>query len=300
VRQQRLQRALPALLALVMLKLRFGLAGFVFAAVIVRDRVRRLGSVRPERILLIVAIVALPLVAIWAVSGHLLNVHSWHELLPFPLSFYVRGAFGLLLDGAAGLLFQAPFYMAGVFALTRWRSMPATVRLGAIAALPYVVSLIPRAEWHGGWSPPLRYIVVFMPLLLLAAAALVEQGAKIGSWLALAAVWTIGVTIHGLVYPWRLFHITNGENPAGEWLSELYRADFSRLFPSYIRPNHAAVVAAVALVVAFIVLRWVRVPPMLVAPAVALALGLGIAWARTPSGLTEFVMELITVSISIQ
>lgn len=288
VRRRELRRALPALFALVMLKLRFGLSGIILAGAIVRDRIRRTGSVTLPRVALIGGIVLVPLVVVWAITGNLLNVHSWRELLPLPLPNYLRGAFGLLLDGAAGLLFQAPFYLVGVFALTRWHSMPATARLGAIAALPYVVSLIPRSEWHGGWSPPLRYIVVFMPLLLLAAAALIERGAKAGAWLAIAAVWTIGITIHGLVYPWRLFHIANGENPAGEWLSELYRADFSRLFPSFIRLNFAAVVAAIVLVVVFVVLRWVRVPAMLVAPAFALALAFGYAYAQTPADVVEF------------
>ena len=56
-----------------------------------------------------------------------------------------------------------------------------------------------------------------------------------------------GLTIHGLMFPWKLFHIENGENTVGEWLSETYHSDFSRLFPSYIRFNYAGIVGAIAI-----------------------------------------------------
>jgi hypothetical protein len=52
-------------------------------------------------------------------------VHQWSELIPGSPPAMLRGLFGLLLDGAAGILFQAPIFVFGVIALTRWRSMPA-------------------------------------------------------------------------------------------------------------------------------------------------------------------------------
>src|SRR6185436_8345982 len=126
-----------------------------------------------------------------------------------------------------------PFYLIGLFALTRWRSMPRGFRNGMLASLLYIVYLLPRMEWFGGWAPPLHYLVFVMPVLALGAAAVwdrVSPGA-----IALIAAWTAGLVIHGLAYPWRLCHIANGENPIGEWLSTLYHVDFSRLFPSFIR-----------------------------------------------------------------
>lgn len=319
VRQQRLKRALPALFALVMLKLRFVLIGIVLAGAIFRDRARQLKTLVRSRYTNIAIIIAVPLLVVWIFSGHLLNVHSWRELMPYPLHYYATGAFGLLLDGAAGVLFHAPFYLLGIFALTHWRSMPPAFRLGTIAALPYVVSLLPRSEWHGGWSPPVRYIVVFMPLLFLGAAALLgatasrplvrslpaagdegrrDGGAAAGvtpsfqsgsaAFLSLAALWTIGLAIHGLAYPWRLFHIENGENPVGEWLSTLHHSDFSRLFPSFIRLNHAAIVASVALLLAFVLFRFVRVPATIIIPAAGLLLAIGYARGQTAAPIVEF------------
>ena len=299
VRQQRLKRALPALFALVMLKLRFGLIGVVLAGAIVKDRVQRMKAIVSKRTTQIALLIAVPLVVVFLISGHLLNVHSWRELLPYPARYYATGAFGLLLDGAAGVVFQAPFYLLGFFALTWWKSMPSAFRLGAIASLPYVASLLPRSEWHGGWSPPLRYIVVFMPLLFLGAATLIgapaaddrrDAGARpaVRGFIALSAFWTIGLTIHGLTYPWRLFHIENGENPAGEWLSEMYHSDFSRIFPSFIRPNHAAEIAPLVLVLAILTFRFIRVNAQIAVPAVALVLALAFAAGLEPAPVVEF------------
>jgi hypothetical protein len=243
VRQRRAQRWIPALLALVMLKLRFVLIGVMLVPFVVRER---------KRALIALSILALPMLVIWIASGSATSVHSWRELMPVAPMPYLHGLFGLILDGAAGIAFQAPLYLLGIFALARWRSMPEGFRLGAIASMLYLVTLLPRAEWHGGWSPPLRYIVVFIPLLALGAAALYEQSQAARAWLAPIAIWTIGLTVHGIAEPWRLFHIASGENAVGEWLSAMYQSDFSRLFPSFIRPNFAAVVGAVGFVVVFV------------------------------------------------
>jgi hypothetical protein len=74
--------------------------------------------------------------------------------------------------------------------------------------------------------------------------------------LGIIALYTIGLVIHGVSWPWRLFHIANGENVAGETLSRLHGTDFSRLFPSFIRLNHAAIMASVLLVIAIILYAW--------------------------------------------
>jgi len=276
VRQQRGQRWIPALFALVMLKLRFVLIGVMLVPFAVRGRNRLAAGCA-------LAILVLPLVVVWRISGSATNVHSWHELVPVAPLPYVKGLFGLILDGAAGIAFQAPLYLLGIFALARWKSMPEGFRLGAIASLIYVVTLLPRAEWHGGWSPPLRYIVVFIPLLALGAAALYEQSRAARAWIGPIAIWTFGLTVFGIAQPWSLFHIANGENAIGESLSTLFHTDFSRLFPSYIRPNFAAIVAAVVLVIVFFLPR-IRHAEIIAAVALALFFHFG----RLPGNRIEF------------
>jgi hypothetical protein len=107
---------------------------------------------------------------------------------------------------------------------------------------------------------------------------------------ALAALWTTGLTIHGLVFPWRLFHIENGENPAGEWLSSHYASDFSRLFPSFIRTNEAAIVASIALLLALALFATRRelFPQAFFPPLVALLLTAAFVAGRSPGRRIEF------------
>ncbi len=286
VRDRRPQRWIPALIGLSLLKLRFVLIAVVLVIVVLWRHRTRLSR---RRVVIALGIVALPLLVGFAITGSMLSGHSVSELLPSPPAQYAKGLFGLLLDGWGGILFQAPVYLLGVFALARWRSMPDAFRLGSLAAVPYLLSLLPRSEWHGGWSPPLRYVVVFMPLLLLGAAAL-WQKVRCGGYVAVTALWSIGLTIHGLAFPWRLFHIESGENPVGEWLSTLYRSDFSRLFPSFIRLNHAAIVASVGFVVVFVVfaLRRLSFPQAFYPPLAALVLAAAFATGRSPGGRIEF------------
>jgi hypothetical protein len=253
VRARRVGRWVPAMAGMVLLKLRFALVVVPLALRAVRTRRQ--------------AVVAAALVVVAVVAG----AHRLWELVPreSPRA-YVVGLFGLALDGAAGIAFQAPLYLFGLIALARWRAMPEGFRLGMACAALYVLVLVPRPEWHGGWSPPLRYVVFLMPFLALGAAALYERIAP--APLAIITLWTMALTIHGAAMPWRLFHIANGENEAGEWLSSRFHADFSRLFPSFIRPNFAALVAAVVLVITLVIFRsgrWLR--PAIVTVAIAAA-----------------------------
>jgi hypothetical protein len=237
VRQRRPPRWIAATLALVLLKIRFGLLAIVLLARVLRTR---------KQAAIAAALVAIPLILAFLISGHAMNTHRLQELLPSGPIFYWLGLFGLVLDGAAGLLFQAPLYVLAILALPRWRTMPDGFRLGMSASLLYVLYLIPRSEWHGGWSPSLRYIVVLMPILALGAAVMWE---RIGSVRAVITAWTMMLVIHGATFPWRLFHLATGENFIGETLSTRWHSDFSRLMPSFIRPNVAATVGSVGLVV---------------------------------------------------
>ncbi|HEV7485703.1 MAG TPA: hypothetical protein VGQ65_08470 [Thermoanaerobaculia bacterium] len=241
IRQRRPPRWIAAIFALVLLKIRFGLLAVMLLIRVLRTK---------RQLAIAAAVVAVPLVIAWLISGNAMNTHSIRELLPSGAIFYWLGLFGLILDGAAGIVFQAPLYALAILALPRWRSMPDGFRLGMSASLLYLLYLIPRSEWHGGWSPPLRYIVVLMPILALGAATIWE---RIGAGTrAVIAMWTVMLIIHGAAFPWRLFHLATGENFIGESLSTIWRSDFSRLMPSFIRPNLAAIVGSVLLVIALV------------------------------------------------
>jgi hypothetical protein len=251
------------LLFLSLIKLRFVLVAIpLVAKAVARSR---------RHAVIAAAIVIVPLFVLWMITGSATNVHTIRDLVAPSAGGPLHGAFGLVLDGAAGIAFQAPFYLLAVFALARWRELTGAARLGLIAALPYLLLLVPRSEWHGGWSPPLRYIVFLMPVLALCVARTMSSRALardlggrereipvVPAVLWIIALYTIGLVMHGVLWPWRLFHIANGENVAGETLSRLHGTDFSRLFPSFIRLNHAAIVASVVLVIAIILFAWWR------------------------------------------
>ena len=280
VRQRRPQRWIPALFGMTLLKLRFILVAIPLLLRTVRGR---------RQVLVATLAVGIPLLVVWLISGSATNVHSWRELLPVEPHLYAIGLFGLIVDGAAGILFQAPFYLIGILALVRWRETPAAFRLGAFSSLLYILYLIPRSEWHGGWSPPLRYIVVFVPIFALGAASMWRS--INGGVIALIAIWTAGVVVHGVAFPYRLFHIANGENAAGEALSRIYHSDFSRLFPSLIRPNEAATLAGalfVVLLIAFAFIDRVRVPSLLVISLAAAALAAMFVAGQQPGAVVQF------------
>lgn len=268
MRNDRAKRWVPALLALVLLKLRFVLIG---AACVLLTRKKRL-----------IVLLAVPLAIAFLVTGSATNVHTWREIIPS--LGHATGFFGLLVDGMSGVAFQAPFYLIGLFALTRWKSMPQGFRTGILASLIYLFYLLPRPEWFGGWAPPLRYVVFLMPVLALGAAAVWERVSR--GAVAVIAVWTAGLVIHGLAYPWRLFHESTGENALGEWLSRVHQSDVSRIFPSFIRPNVAAWVGAVAVILAIVALRRYKLD--LTVPVVALALAVGFLFAKQPGVRIEF------------
>ena len=279
VRAQRAKRWLPALLGLVMLKLRFVLVAIGLVAFGLR--------VRRSRWLLMLGVLAVPLLAVWMLTGSATNVHRWRELMPMHPMNYVRGFFGLLADGMSGIAFQAPFYLFGLAALLRWKEMPRGFRPGILASLLYILFLLPRQESFGGYGPPLRYLVFLMPVLALGAAAIWERIPR--GAVAIAAAWTIGLVIHGVAFPWRLFHKANGENAVGEWLSQLYHSDFSRLFPSFIRLNHAAWIGAVAVALVLIWLAWQKAEnPALAIAVFALLLSAGFHFGRQPGTRVDF------------
>lgn len=298
VRQQRGNRWAAALLALGLLKVRFVLVAAPLAlAAIARQSDRR------RQALLATAIIAAPLVLLWITSGNPLNVHSVEELAPSSAAAYAVGILGLVLDGASGVVFQAPFFLLGLIAIARWRSSPGAFRLGMTCSALYLIYLVPRAEWHGGWSPPLRYVVFLMPLLALGAARLIDRARAddqrasgyAAAAAALAGLWTAGLVIHGVAFPWRLFHIASGENEIGEQFSAAWHSDFSRLFPSFIRLNQAAVVGSVIFVGAMvaialgghrILLRVVA--PQLLGAALSLLLAVGFKAGTSPAMIVEF------------
>jgi hypothetical protein len=250
-RGRRVARAVVLGVLLSLLKVRFIPVAAVLLVIVLLA-----GRIRARWVIAGLASVGAVLGMVWLFLPGVLESRTFDPRAVFVPDNFARGLLGLLVDGQAGLLFQAPLLFVGLAAILRWRDLGIAARVGCLTALPYVILLLPRSEWHGGWAPPLRYLVVFAPVLALLLAASIER--VVGRvTIGFAVAWTLGLAAHAVAFPPRVFRIATGESALGEHLSRTWGSDFSRLIPSLIRPNDAAMWLgmAVVLAAAFVVFR---------------------------------------------
>lgn len=181
------------------------------------------------------------------------------ELTDYPASAYLLGSVGLFWDAAFGLFPTAPLWLllipaVGVTlaaaregawrlprpgdggAMRRWLLFDLTVY-----AAPYLLIVVPRGEWYGGWSPPFRYALIALPLLALTLVPL-AAGRRRGGARALAAALglaTLALTLLWLVVPGWTYAFADGRTYLLDHLSTALGEDIARLFPSSLRPRAA-------------------------------------------------------------
>ena len=233
--------ALPVVL-LPILKMRFGLMALsLIVLAVLRQRLRG----RPLGWLLagLVSLTAALLVVNHLRYGHPLKLQRWDDLMlgTHTLGDFLQGAVGTFFDSAFGLFFTAPIW---------WLILPALVlairqrsRLlvdTAILVLPYSLMFWPRVEWFGGWSPPFRYPLVYLPLLALLLVPLLQRRARglqrMGAGLL---VLTLLLTTLWLTVPAWTYNLADGRSDLLDHLSQRFGGDVARLFPSTIRPRPA-------------------------------------------------------------
>ena len=281
-------RSVAALILMALLKLRFVV---IAAPLMLALGLARTLPARRSWIFLGTAVaIAVPMTIAYMQSGSPLNVHHLSELKLLTPDAIARGLLGLLLDGQSGVLFVCPILFVSILAVVRHGPAWPGSRVALACMAPYVLLLASRAEWHGGWSPPLRYLVVFAPIgaLVVSRAASVW---KTGNLLTIAWIGTFASSFYAVALPWRQFHIANGESRIGEWLSLRWESDYSRLIPSFMRINESALWAALALVLLLIVVRFVRISRTWIPPAVPVlcAILLAFGWlGRQPADLVHF------------
>lgn len=226
-----------------LLKLRLGLVALglaVLAVVRVRPSARGLGALAGG---LAMAFGAL-LLHNQLRFGNLLKIHQWGELDLTSGSFEgaVLGALGMFYDAAFGLFPHAPVWALLIPAL--WlllRRRDPLPRDLAILALPYLAALVPRAEWYGGWSPPFRYPLVFLPLFALLLVPLFEHRQRPGLRLLLTALGalTAVLTVIWIVEPGWTYNFADGRTRMLDLAGTRLDADVARLFASTVRPRPA-------------------------------------------------------------
>jgi hypothetical protein len=263
-----------------------------------------------------------------------LKIHSWQEVEPYQhsLASYALGVSGLLWDSAFGLFGAGPVWLLLLPALLAILGLgsvelrgPATgcaerpkeqagrtprsqdprallVHFGVLMT-PYLLVVVPRTEWYGGWSPPFRYGLVMLPLFALALIPLFGRCERPGARalvLALAAA-TLALTLLWVTMPGWTYNFAHGRTYLLDILSERLGADVARFFPSSVRSRTATWAWPLATFVLLSLLWWLpsrsRSPSRKetavagmwgVAGLLALAAALPLAAALLPTTVVEF------------
>jgi len=149
--------------------------------------------------------------------------------------FLREGLLGLLFDQETGLLIFAPFMMfAGAGLLFLFRKQAS---LGVMALAVMLSIYIPCAgftlNWRGAWSPPARYMVTLIPILLIPLSIGAAQLSRTAHryLFALSALLSVGWSAYFLREPSSLLMWNRGINPLFHQLSNVI--DVTRYFPSF-------------------------------------------------------------------
>ncbi|MDP9265066.1 MAG: hypothetical protein M3O91_02945, partial [Chloroflexota bacterium] len=190
----------------------------------------------------------------------------------------VVGGLGLFFDRVFGLIGRAPIYLlaflgaAVLVRRARSRMLPivAPLFLGWLAYFIYIADI---GYWFADGSPPSRYLLASMPLLIAGVAGGLEAIRGAGRWRqALEAVtwslagWSAFVTYLYAVLPETRYdlaaRIRESASPGELWtfVGRLLRPTPGSLFPSLVRIDGASIAlsaAWVAFVIGLGVLGWV-------------------------------------------
>jgi hypothetical protein len=189
-----------------------------------------------------------------------LKIHSWQELdlHRYTPGAFARGGLGLLFDAGFGLLGCAPLWLLAVPAIgllvARRSPLPAHL---AVLTLPYLLIVVPRTEWYGGWSPPFRYALIALPLLAIALVPLLAERLRPGAaavTVALALL-TLALALAWIAVPGWTYNFADGRTYLLDGLSARLGVDLARLFPSSVRPRPATWIWPAA-TLALVTLLW--------------------------------------------
>ncbi len=205
---------------------------------------------RPHRSLLILAgllaaVAAGMLLYNQILYSNPLKIHTWREVDPshYGPAEYFKGMSGLFFDSAFGLFGCAPVWMIllPAFVLLTARRSPLLLHMVVLSA-PYLVIVVPRLEWYGGWSPPFRYALLAMPLFGIALAPLlagVRERPGAQALLGALSALTLALTLLWVAMPGWTYNFADGRSYALDALSGRLGTDAARFFPSSIRTRTA-------------------------------------------------------------
>jgi len=143
----------------------------------------------------------------------------------------------ILIDRQYGLLPFTPIFLLALPGLVLWfRKQPKLVLIVYTITATYLLPTLRYSDWHGGFSPPGRYLVMILPLFIPAIVfCLLEKrliltkiiALSLGLWGVLAFIINLGLSPnHGFIYQ-------DGTSPFFRFLSSNLGINFHDLMPAF-------------------------------------------------------------------
>jgi hypothetical protein len=183
-----------------------------------------------------------------------LEVYNWRmlgTLNPLAGRLYARdriferwpfeGLFGVLFDQSFGLLISFPlcfFLIAGLVLALRDRSLRFFNVLALLLIGPYLLAFTTFRVWFAGYSPPVRYFLVVLPMCAVYLAYALERidGRLVRRFLQFALVWGFLYNTVSMFPPRNGFNDPEAYNAILD-LIHLGGFDLAQYLPSLAFPN---------------------------------------------------------------
>jgi hypothetical protein len=199
-----------------------------------------------------------------------------HALFPYLATFRLRellrwnksmavAVLGLVADQEFGLLFYAPAWFlaaAGVPSLWRRHREGALGLLWLVGGYTFVLMRYRWMQWDAGWTPPPRFILAVVPLLLPFLAEGLERlrGRGLALVHTLWLVWSAGVAWCLALVPFWRYNTLSGRSTLLALAGGALGLDLARFLPSLRAPTRWTwvLLAAGGLVLAAVTFRATR------------------------------------------
>ncbi|MBN2383617.1 hypothetical protein JXQ70_12125 [bacterium] len=160
----------------------------------------------------------------------------------------LTAALGIIMDQEYGLLLYCPLYVIALVlpllngTLRTQISARHQLTWLLVTSIFYVCLVIKLKSltWHGGWAPPLRFLVVILPFWLPLLAELFRlKSTFLKAILIVLGSYSVLVSNLVLVIPSLAFNRLDGSARWLEYLGQKILFNIHSLFPSLVRPNIA-------------------------------------------------------------
>ncbi len=224
-------------------------------------------------------------------TGVLWNIlSSWNGTMP-------RAGLGLLADQEFGLLYYGPHWVLaapGLVLLWRRRREAA---MGLVGITVFYLAVLVKwrwMQWDAGWTPPPRFMLCVIPLLIPFVVEVFDacRGWVLAAVNTLCLVWSGVIAFLLAVVPFWRYNNLDGRTTLLQVAGGALGLDLARFFPSLRFPTPSTWIALATGGVLLLGVFWywvgsrrprvegwgvgtILLPP---GPAMALALGLTLAW----------------------